>query len=45
MSKVLIVAAVAAALLVSACNTVAGVGRDMEAAGTAVKNTAEDVRR
>ncbi|MFP5447655.1 MAG: entericidin EcnAB [Caulobacterales bacterium 32-67-6] len=45
MSKVLIMAAVAAALLVSACNTVAGVGRDMEAAGTAVKNTAEDVRR
>ena len=45
MSKVLIMAAVAAALLVSACNTVAGVGRDMEAAGTAVKNPAEDVRR
>ncbi|MAK83311.1 entericidin A/B family lipoprotein [Phenylobacterium sp.] len=45
MSKVLIMAAVAATLLVSACNTVAGVGRDMEAAGTAVKNTAEDVRR
>ena len=45
MSKVLIMAAVAGALLVSACNTVAGVGRDMEAAGTAVKNTAEDVRR
>ncbi|MBU2135028.1 MAG: entericidin A/B family lipoprotein [Alphaproteobacteria bacterium] len=45
MSKVLIMAAAAATLLVSACNTVAGVGRDMEAAGTAVKNTAEDVRR
>lgn len=45
MSKVWIVAAAAAALLVSACNTVAGVGRDMEAAGAAVKNSAEDVRR
>jgi len=45
MSKVLIMAAVAAALLVAGCNTVAGVGRDMQAAGTAVKNTAEDVRR
>lgn len=45
MSKVLILAAVAAALLVAGCNTVAGVGRDMQAAGTAVKNTAEDVRR
>lgn len=45
MSKVLIMAAMAAALLVAGCNTVAGVGRDMQAAGTAVKNTAEDVRR
>ncbi|MDO8901377.1 MAG: entericidin A/B family lipoprotein [Phenylobacterium sp.] len=45
MSKVLVIAAAAAALLVSACNTVAGVGRDMQAAGTAVKNTAEEVRR
>ncbi|MDP1874172.1 entericidin A/B family lipoprotein [Phenylobacterium sp.] len=45
MSKVLIMAAMAAALLVSACNTVAGVGRDMQAAGTAVKNTAEEVSR
>lgn len=45
MSKVLIMTAVAAALLIAGCNTVAGVGRDMQAAGTAVKNTAEDVRR
>lgn len=45
MSKVLIIAAAAAALLVAGCNTVAGVGRDMQAAGTAVKNTAEDARR
>ena len=38
-------AALAAALMVSACNTVAGVGRDMEAAGSAVKSTAEDIKR
>jgi predicted small secreted protein len=35
----------AATLLVSACNTVAGVGRDLEAAGTAVKGAADDARR
>jgi len=45
MRKVLILAAAAAALVVSACNTVAGVGRDMEAAGSAVKSTAEDIKR
>ena len=45
MRKVMILAAAAAALMVSACNTVAGLGRDVEAAGQAVKNPAEDVKR
>ncbi len=45
MRKVMILAAAAAALMVSACNTIAGLGRDVEAAGQAVKNTAEDVKR
>lgn len=45
MRKILILAAAASALLVSACNTVAGIGRDVSAAGQAVAETAEDVRR
>ncbi|MFN3520659.1 MAG: entericidin A/B family lipoprotein [Phenylobacterium sp.] len=45
MRKVLILAAAATALFVSACNTVEGVGRDMQAAGRAVTGTAEDARR
>lgn len=45
MRKILILAAAASALLVSACNTIAGIGRDVRAAGTAVEETAEDVRR
>jgi predicted small secreted protein len=35
---------VAAALMVSACNTVAGVGQDVSAAGRAVTNTAKDAK-
>ncbi len=43
MRKLIVLAAAASALLVGACNTVAGVGRDVEAAGEAVAETAEDV--
>lgn len=45
MRKILVLAAAASALLVSACNTVAGIGRDAQAAGRAVTSTAEDIRR
>jgi predicted small secreted protein len=45
MRKLIVLAAAAAALLVSACNTVAGVGRDVSAAGRAVTGTANDARR
>lgn len=45
MRKILILAAAASALFVSACNTIAGIGRDVRAAGQAVEETAEDVRR
>ena len=45
MRKAATLAALALAVLVAACNTVAGVGRDVEAAGSAVTSTAEDVRR
>ena len=45
MRKLILLPLLAATLLVSACNTVAGVGRDLEAAGEAVKSTANDVKR
>jgi predicted small secreted protein len=45
MRLVIVMAAAAAALWVSGCNTVAGLGRDVQAAGTAVAGAANDVRR
>jgi predicted small secreted protein len=45
MRKIIVLAAAAAALIVSACNTVAGVGRDVQAAGKAVTGTANDARK
>lgn len=44
MKKFLTLGVIAAALAVSACNTVAGVGRDLSAAGQAVAGAAEDAR-
>ena len=44
MRKIVILATVAAALLVSACNTIAGVGQDVSAAGRAVTDTAKDAK-
>lgn len=44
MRNLIILAAAAAALIVSACNTVQGVGKDISAAGRAVSTTAEDAR-
>ena len=44
MRKVIVLAAAAAALFVAACNTVQGVGKDMQAAGKAVSTTAEDAK-
>jgi predicted small secreted protein len=41
----LILAAAGAALLVAACNTVEGAGKDVSAAGRAVTHTARDVSR
>lgn len=40
MRKLFVLFAAAAALTTAACNTVAGVGRDASAAGTAVTNCA-----
>jgi predicted small secreted protein len=44
MRKLIVLAAAAAAMFVSACNTVQGLGRDVEAAGKAVTSTADDVK-
>jgi entericidin B len=41
----LLFALAAAGLILAACNTVGGVGRDLSSAGRAVTETAEDVRR
>ncbi|MBS0332391.1 MAG: entericidin A/B family lipoprotein [Proteobacteria bacterium] len=45
MRKLIVLAAAASALLVASCNTVAGAGKDVEAAGRAVTKTADDVKR
>ena len=45
MRKLMIFAAFAASLAVSACNTVSGAGQDVKAAGEAVSDTAEDAKR
>ncbi|PCD04754.1 entericidin EcnA/B family protein [Sphingomonas spermidinifaciens] len=41
MRKLLGLAMVAGALMVSACNTVEGVGRDVQSAGSAVEDAAD----
>jgi predicted small secreted protein len=45
MRKLIVLAAAASAVLVASCNTVAGVGKDVQAAGKAVTSTANDVKR
>jgi predicted small secreted protein len=45
MRKLIVLTAAMSALLVASCNTVAGVGKDVQAAGKAVTNTAEDVKK
>jgi predicted small secreted protein len=44
MRKFLGFAAIAGALLVSACNTVEGVGRDVASVGDTVADTADDAK-
>lgn len=44
MRKLVILAAMATSLLVAACNTVEGAGRDVSAAGDAVSDTARDAK-
>lgn len=42
MRKLFLLALIAAGLTTAACNTMAGMGRDVEAAGEAVEETATD---
>ena len=44
MRKLIVIAAAAAAFVVAACNTVSGVGKDVQAAGKAVSTTADDAK-
>ncbi|WP_304176209.1 entericidin A/B family lipoprotein [Phenylobacterium aquaticum] len=44
MRKIVILAVAAAALMTSACNTVAGVGQDISAAGKVVSHTADKAK-
>lgn len=45
MRKVFVFVCAAAALITAGCNTIAGIGRDVSAAGQAVAGTAEDAKR
>lgn len=44
MRKLIVLAMAATAVLVAACNTVQGMGRDMQAAGQAVSTSAQDAK-
>lgn len=44
MRKILTAAALTAAFLTAACNTVEGVGRDVSSAGETVANAADDAK-
>jgi len=44
MKKIVALSIIAAALAVSACNTISGVGRDVSAAGSAVSSGAEQAK-
>jgi entericidin B len=45
MRKVFLLAVLAASLASTACNTVSGAGKDVESAGQAVTDTAEDAKK
>lgn len=44
MRKFIILAVLAASLATSACNTIAGAGKDVSSTGHAVTNTADDAK-
>lgn len=45
MRKIIALSAIAIALLTAGCNTISGIGRDVQAAGRAVTSTSESARR
>jgi len=45
MRTLIMLSLLAASMAISACNTVSGAGKDVESAGTAVSNTAEDAKK
>jgi predicted small secreted protein len=45
MRKIIVLAVLAASLAVSACNTVQGAGKDVESAGGAVADAADDAKK
>mgnify|MGYP000959919505 CR=1 FL=1 len=45
MRKIIALGMIAAALSTAACNTISGIGRDVQAAGRAVTNGSEQARR
>jgi predicted small secreted protein len=45
MRNFIILAVLAASMATAACNTMSGAGKDVESAGTAVTNTAEDAKK
>ena len=44
MSKLLLAIIIAAPLLAAACNTIEGIGKDLQSAGEAVSNTADETK-
>ena len=44
MRKIIYAAAIASAVLLSACNTIHGVGKDVSSAGNAVARAADDAK-
>jgi predicted small secreted protein len=45
MRKVVLLVALAASMAIAACNTVSGAGKDVESAGDAVSDAAEDAKK
>ncbi len=45
MRKLIVLTAAAAALLLASCNTVSGAGKDVAAAGKAITQTTDDVKK
>jgi predicted small secreted protein len=44
-NRIIIATGLVAGLLLSACNTVEGAGKDVKSAGKAVEKTADDVKK